>query len=278
MSTQHEIVTVIRPISKWEVLNFRQILAFRDLLMALGKRDIKLRYRQTALGVLWVVFQPIITAGIFSVVFGQIAGLKAPPGVPYFLFALAGTLGWNIFSNTLNKASTSLVQNSALVSKVYFPKVIVPISAVFSSLVDFAVAFVLFVIMVPVFGLHFTWQFLLFPVWILVILLGSVGLGLYTSALMVTYRDVQYIVPVFLNLLMYISPIAYSWSSVPAKLQPLMSINPLSGIFEGFRWSLLGQGTISASSVAYSVVVCVVMFVVGALMFGKVERRFADVI
>jgi len=260
------------------VLNVRQILAFRDLLFALGSRDVKLRYRQTALGVVWVVLQPLLAAGIFSFVFDKVAGLKAPNGLPYFVFSYAGMLGWNLFSSTLTKASTSLVQNAGLVSKVYFPKILVPLSSMFAGLVDFAVAFALFLILLPLYGIPITWQFALFPVWIGLILLAALGLGLYSSALMVTYRDVQYVVPVFVNMLLYATPIAYSLDAVPGSLRSIVAINPLTGLFEGLRWSLLGTGGPQTGYLIYSIVACVAAFVLGALLFGKVERRFADVI
>jgi len=278
MENREEVVTIIKPITRWEVLNLRQIFAFKDLLWALGLRDIKLRYRQTALGVIWVVLQPLMAAAIFTLVFNYIAKIEGPPGIPYFVFSFAGMLGWNLFSQTLTKSAGSLVQNSSLVSKVFFPKTIVPLSAIFASLVDFAVAFVLLLAMLPFFHVGITWQFLLLPVWVLLLLMSAMGLGLYCSALMVNYRDVQYILPVFVQMLQYASPVAYSLDKVPARFQTLISLNPLTGILEGLRWSVLGTDTLNLTAVAYSTIVIVVTFVLGALLFGRAERRFADVI
>jgi len=278
METRDEVITVIKPISRWEVLNVRQMFAFRDLLTALGSRDVKLRYRQTALGVVWVILQPLLAAGIFSFVFGTIAGLKAPAGIPYFIFSYAGMLGWNLFSSTWSKAASSLIQNSALVSKVYFPKILVPLSSMFSSLVDFAVAFAMFLILLPIFHVPITLQFALFPVWIALLLMMSLGLGLYCAALMVTYRDVQYVVPVFINFLLFGTPINFSMDNVPHSLKWFVEINPLTGLFEGLRWSLVGHGQLSPGPLAYSITMSVLIFLAGALLFGKVERRFADVI
>lgn len=278
MGKRDETVTVIRPISRWEVLNLRQVFSFRDLLVALGVRDIKLRYRQTVLGIAWVVLQPVIASLIFGFVFNVVAKLEAPNGLPYFLFSYAGMLGWNAFSGTLTRAAGSLVLNSALVSKVYFPKIIVPASSVFSTLVDFGVAFVLLLILLPVFGVGITLPILLTPVWLLLLLLAALGLGLYASALMVSYRDIQYILPVAVNFLLYASPVPYALNMVPERFQWAIAANPLTGVLEGMRWSLLGTEPPQPIALTYSVVAIVLTFVAGALLFGRAERRFADVI
>lgn len=269
---------MIRPISRWEVLNIKQIFSFRDLILALGVRDIKLRYRQTALGVAWVVLQPLVASLIFGFVFNVVAGLKAPNGLPYFLFSYAGMLGWNAFSQTLTKAAGSLVQNSALVSKVYFPKIIVPASSVFSSLVDFAVAFAVLLIMLPMFGVAITVPMLLAPVWLLLLLLAALGLGFYASALMVSYRDIQYILPVLVNFMLYASPVPYALDMVPPRFQWAIAANPLTGVLEGMRWSVLGTAPPPVGALIYSVVSIIATFILGALLFGRAERRFADVI
>lgn len=278
METKDELITVIRPITRWEVLNVKQIFAFRDLLLALGIRDIKLRYRQTLLGIAWVVLQPLITSVIFGFVFGEIAKLKAPNGLPYFLFSYAGMLGWNVFAGTITKSAGSLVQNSALVSKVYFPKTIVPLSSMFSTFVDFGVALAMFFILLPIFGVGITLPILLTPIWVLLLLLAALGLGLYCSALMVTYRDVQYILPVAVTFLLYASPVPYALDMVPEKLQWIIAANPLTGVLEGMRWSLLGTSAPNPLALTYSVVMILCTFILGALLFGRAERRFADVI
>lgn len=278
MDHKEEVITTIRPIGRWEVLNFRQILAFRDLLVAFGMRDIKLRYRQTALGITWVLLQPLLGSVVMSFVFNRVANLQAPDGLPYFLFSYAGLVGWNLFNSTLIKAAGSLVLNTALVSKVYFPKVLVPLSSAFSSLVDFAVAFSLLLIMLPFFGVGITWQILLTPVWMFFLLLSSLGIGLYSSALMVSYRDVQYVLPVLMNLVYFATPIAYSLQAVPESLKMIIAINPLTGLLEGLRWSLLGVGQLNTVATVYGIAASVLMFVFGSLLFGRVERRFADVI
>lgn len=278
MDQKKEIITVIRPISRWEVLDVRQMFAFRDLLFAFGNRDIKLRYRQTALGVAWVLLQPILASVVMSFVFNRVARLEAPDGLPYFVFSYAGMMGWNLFNTTLIKASGSLVLNTHLVSKVYFPKALIPLSSAFSNLLDFGVAFLLLLILLPIFGVAITWQILLTPVWMFFFLLASLGIGLYSSALMVTYRDVQYVLPVLMNLIFYATPIAYGLNAVPGNLTSVLSLNPLTGLLEGLRWSLLGTSELNTTAIAYGVVVSVLMFIGGALLFGRSERRFADVI
>jgi lipopolysaccharide transport system permease protein len=279
MENREEVITVIKPITRWEVLNFKQIFAFRDLLLALGTRDVKLRYRQTALGVFWVLLQPLIASVIFGFVFNKVAGLEAPNGLPYFLFSYAGMLGWNVFSGTLTKSAGSLVQNSALVSKVYFPKTIVPLSSTFSTMVDFGVGLLLmFAILLPVFHVGVSWPILLIPIWLILLMMGALGLGLYASALMVKYRDVQYIIPVLVPMLLYASAVAFPISKVPENYRWVVELNPLTSILEGMRWSLIGTNPPTPSTLAYSVIVIAVSFVLGALLFGRAERRFADVI
>jgi len=267
----------IKPTSGWQAINLRELWQFRDLLLTLAQRDVKLRYRQTALGALWVLFQPLMAAGIFSFVFGKVAKLPSD-GLPYFVFSFAGLLAWNAFASTLTKTSGCLVQNANLVSKVYFPRMVLPFSTVFSSLIDFAVALGLMVVLMVAYHVVPGVGLLLLPVWLALIILLSVGVGLYTSALTVTYRDVQYVLPVLTQFLLYASPIAYAVSAVPAHLRFVYFLNPLSGLLEAFRWSLLGTGHLDFAQVGYSAGVTVLVFLGGAFSFKKMERKFADVI
>lgn len=267
----------IRPSSGWKPLDLRQLWQYRDLLFTLGARDVKLRYRQTVMGVLWVIAQPLMAAGIFSFVFGKVAHFTGH-GVPYFLFSYAGLLGWNAFSNTLTKVSASLVGNSQLISKVFFPRMILPLSSVFSTLIDFGVSFVMMLVLLVANHIPMGPAILLLPVWMTLLLMAAVGSGLYASALMVSFRDVQYVLPVLIPLLMYASPVAYGLSDVPAQLRPFYNLNPLSGLLEAFRWSLLGTGTLSPGVLAYSAAVSIALFVLGAFAFKRMERVFSDVI
>ena len=268
---------LIQPSSGWAALNLREIWQYRDLLTTLAGRDVKLRYRQTALGVLWVLVQPLLAAGVFAIVFGRVAKLPSQ-GLPYFVFAYAGLLGWNAFSETLARGSASLVENSRLVSKIYFPRLILPLSTVFSSLIDFAVALGLMVFLMLAYRIVPHAGILLLPVWLFLIVLLAVGLALFTSALMVSYRDVQYVMPVVTQMLLYASPVAYAVSAVPRGLRPFFFLNPLTGLLEAFRWSLLGIGDLRWGYVGYAAAAALLAFAGGAAFFKRMERRFADVI
>lgn len=270
---------LIRPTSGWAALNLGEVWQFRELLFSLAGRDVKLRYKQTALGVAWVVLQPLLAAGIFSFVFGRVAKLDSG-GVPYFLFSYCGLLAWNLFSNTLTKSSACLIGNAQLISKIYFPRVILPFSTVPSALIDFAVALVMQAAMMPAYRIVPGAGVLLLPLWILLILMLSVGLGLIAAALSVRYRDIQYILPVVVQLLLYGSPVAYAVSAVPARYRAVYMLNPLSSLLEAFRWSVLGPkgGTPDPRYLAYSAAACLLVFVVGMFAFKKMERTFADII
>ncbi|MBC8106773.1 MAG: ABC transporter permease [Anaerolineae bacterium] len=273
--------TTIRPSKGWANLELRELWQFRDLLLALAARDVKLRYKQTALGIAWVIFQPLLAAGIFTLVFGVIAQLPSG-GLPYFVFAYAGQLAWATFSNTFSKAGASMVASSHLVSKVYFPRLILPLSTLASTLLDFAVAMIVMIGLMFAYRIAPTAAILTLPFWLAIILLLAIGCGLIAAALMVSYRDVQYILPVLLPLLMYASPVAYSLNDalarLPGSLRPWLALNPLSSLLEGFRWSILGTAPPDAQYVAYSLAVSIAVCFFGAVVFRRMERRFADVI
>jgi lipopolysaccharide transport system permease protein len=281
----------IRPPKGWQALDLGELWRFRDLLTTLAGRDLKLRYKQTALGVIWVVLQPLLAAGIFAIVFGGVAGLAAPGGIPYFVFSYAGLLGWNLFSNTLTKTSACLVGNSNLISKIFFPRLVLPFSQTGSAMVDFGVALVMMAVLLIMFGVAPTLGLLLLPVWVVLLLCLSVGLGLITSSLAVQYRDINYILPVFVQMMLYASPVAYSLAQVVERLgggdattfkqQAITAFfyaNPLTGLLEAMRWSLLGHGSLPIGLVAYGAVAAVGLLLAGAYGFKRMERRFADVI
>lgn len=267
----------IRPSRGWVALNLREMWKFRDLLLALAGRDVKLRYKQTALGVIWVVLQPLMAAGIFSFVFGTVAKLPSG-GIPYFLFSYAGLLGWNLFSSVLGKVSGSLVGNAHLISKVFFPRLILPLSSLPSALLDFAVAGVMLGVLLVVYHVAPGWGILLMPLWIGLLLMLATGVGLFATSLMVSYRDVGYVLPVALQILLYASPIAYALSAVPAHLRFWFSLNPLSPIFEAIRWSVFGQGALDLPLLAYSAAGSALVLVAGIFSFKRMERKFADII
>ena len=265
----------------WQALNVKELWQFRDLLLTLAGRDVKLRYRQTAIGVFWVVLQPLFAAGIFSLVFGKLANLPTD-GVPSFLFMYAGLLGLNVFSNTVIKVSGSLVQNSNLISKVYFPRLILPLSMMVSTLIDFAVALTLLPVLMVIAHVAPGIGLLTLPIWFALLLLLALGIGMYAAALAVTYRDVQYVIPVLMQFLLYASPVAYpltfALTKLPPLFRPIYLLNPLAGLLQAFRWSLLNHGSLPLGAVAYSAAMSVLIFMGGAYAFKKMERKFADVI
>lgn len=274
----------IRPQKGWSGLGLAQLWQYRELLMTFGGRDVKLRYRQTVLGVIWVVAQPLLAAGIFSIIFGKIAKMPTD-NVPPFLFVFAGMLGWNLFSSTLLKASNSLLANSGLVSKVFFPRLLLPISTTLSSLIDFGVALMMMAVLMVIYHVTPGVALILLPLWLFLLLMIAIGISFITSALTVSYRDVGYILPVFVNLLMYASPVAYSLSGALKRLNLgngrfdiFFALNPLSGLLEAMRWSLLNTTPPNPGYLIYSAVFAVVSFVGGAFIFKRMERRFADVI
>lgn len=253
----------------------RALWEAREVVIRFGMRDVTLRYRQTILGVGWVIIQPLLGAGVFAIVFGGVAKLPSD-GLPYFVLSFAGMLAWNAFNGIVTRSAGSLVTNAALVSKVFFPRVLVPMSAVYSVLLDFVVSSAFYVILLLVFGINPGWAVLLTPVWLLLLIMMACGVGFIASSLMVKYRDINYILPVATQILLYASPVAYSLSAVPASLRWLFNINPMTWVLQEFRWSLLGQQAPDLWQVVGSVVAAVVLFGGGMVIFEQLERGFAD--
>ncbi len=271
----------LRPTRGWTALNLRETWRARDLLWSLAARDLKLRYKQTALGVVWVVLQPLVTAGVFSFVFGTL--FHAPgEGVPNFLLCYAGQLGWTLFANTLGKTSTCLVGNAQLISKVFFPRLVLPLSTIPSVLVDFGVALAMMAVMMAACHVRPGPAVLLLPVWMALLLALALGVGLSAAALAVSYRDVQQVLPVATQTLLYASPVGYSLAFALGRLGPGLRtaylLNPLAAPLEAFRWSLLGTPAPPAWPLAVAGLTSVAACVAGAFNFKRMERRFADVI
>jgi lipopolysaccharide transport system permease protein len=274
-------VTTLRPTSGWVSIDVREILRFKDLLVEFAVRDVKLRYKQTLLGVAWVVLQPLMAAGIFSFVFSTVAGLRPPDGAgTYFNFAFAGLLAWNIFGSTVSKASASLLGNEYIVSKVYFPRLILPLSSVASTLVDFAVALAVMIVLMAASGSWPGAGFMLLPVWTLLLMAIALGIGLIAAALSVGYRDVQYILPILIPFVMYASPVAFDVTEhLPAQYHAMFYlVNPIASVIEAFRWSLLGSPLPASIWLAWSACFGAAVFGFGAAVFRRSERRVADVI
>jgi lipopolysaccharide transport system permease protein len=269
--------TVITPPGRLNMPAWRELWNAREVAVRLALRDIIVRYRQTIFGITWVIAQPLVSAGIFTIVFGEIAGLSTG-NVPTFLFTLAGMLAWNLFNGSLGRASSSMVGNQSLVQKVFFPRLLVPISSLASVVLDFLVALVLAVVLLFVFGINPGWAVLLLPVWVLLILMIGTGIGLAAAAYMVKYRDVGYVLPWLVQILLYASPVAYALSSVPENLRWLFDINPVTWFLETFRWSLVGTDFPPTWQVVALVVAAPLIFLGGTLVFQKNEREFADYI
>lgn len=277
-TSPRDIPTIqIRAGSKRSPVDLGEIYRHRELLWTLADRDVRVRYKQTVLGALWVVLQPLLGALIFAFVFGVVARLTVT-GVPYTVFAFASLTAWNLFSTTATRVSNSLLANSAMVSKIYFPRLILPLSSSAAPLVDFAVSLGVMVLMLFYFRINPGWGILLLPIWIGLLLLLSMGIGLAAGSLTVRYHDVNIILPVVLQMLMYISPVAWSTMNVPEKYRWVLMINPLSGLLDAVRWSLLGMDGPSIGPLAYAAAVSLAVFWVGAIIFKQQERSFADVI
>ncbi len=253
----------------------REIWHYRDLFRALGTRDLRLRYRQTLLGIAWVVLQPLAAAGIFAFVFGTIARVPTD-GQPYILFALAALTGWNFFSSVLTRASTSLIQNPQLVTRVYFPRLILPLAVVPAALVDLLVTVAAFAVIALAQGHGFDARLVGLPVAILLLGALALGAGFAAAALAVRYRDVQYLLPVAIQLALYASPVAYSSSAVPDRWQALYYANPLAAPLELMRWSLLGTPAPAVRELLYSVGAAALLVLIGTAIFRGIERSFAD--
>nr|NLI51565.1 ABC transporter permease [Propionibacterium sp.] len=268
---------VIEPPGRLNLPPLRELWEAREVALTFGQRDVVLRYRQTAVGVLWVVLQPLVAAGIFSIIFGGVAKLPSG-GVPYFLFSFVGMLVWNAFANVVSRASSSLVANQALVAKVFFPRALVPLSTTLSVLLDFAVASVLGLALLVAFGVSPGWSLLLVPFWLLCAVLLALGIGLWAAAVMVKYRDVAYVVPWVVQVGLYATPVAYASAAAPANLRWFFDVNPLAWVVEGFRAAFLGVGAVPWWQAVAAPLVSLAVFGLGLVFFQAREREFADLI
>lgn len=268
---------IIRPARGWSALAFGELWAYRDLLLILALRDVRLRYKQTALGVIWVIMQPLVAALIFAVIFGRLAGL--PSGdTPYMLFVFAGLLPWNLFAGALQRAGNSLIGDARLITKIYFPRMVIPIGSSAAVLVDFLVTLGVMFVLIAAFRVPLTPNLLALPLLTALTLVIAIGISFSISALNVYYRDFSYALPFVIQVWMYASPLVYTAEIVPQAWRWLYALNPMAGVIEGFRWSLLGVGEFPALELALSAGVAAALFIVGAFIFQRVERSFADVI
>lgn len=266
----------IRPSRKWVSLNLRDVWAYRELLYFLIWRDVKVRYKQTLLGAAWAIIQPLFTMLIFTLFFGKLAGM-ASDGLPYPVFAYAGLLPWTFFSNAMTHSGNSLVSSSNLITKVYFPRMIIPGAAVGAGLVDFAIAFIILIGLMAYYKIAVTWSIIMFPVLVLLTALLALAVGMWMSALNVKYRDIRYVLPFMIQLLMFATPIIYPASLVPAKWRWALTLNPLTGIIENSRAALFGR-TFDWLALGISSSITLALLVFSAYTFRRMERSFADVI
>jgi len=268
--------TVIQPSRGWVALNLRDLWAYRELLYFLVWRDIKVRYKQTVLGAAWAVLQPFFTMVVFSIFFGGLAKVPSD-GIPYPIFAYCALVPWSYFAGSLERAGNSLVGSSHLITKVYFPRLAIPVSAVLAGLVDFGIAFLVLLGMMLYYGIAPTAAVLTLPLFLLLAVLTALGVGLWLSALNVQYRDVRYTIPFLTQVWLFLTPIAYPSSLVPEQWRALYGLNPMAGVVEGFRWALLGKDP-PGPLLVVSTVVVVLLLIGGLYYFRRMEKTFADVV
>lgn len=274
-STPEETLTLIRPSRAWTLPSARELWAYRELFYLLAWRNISVRYKQTAIGIAWVVIQPLAMVLVFTLFFGRLADLDSD-GMPYPLFALAALLPWQLFSRTFTESSSSLVTDQTLITRAYFPRIIIPVASVLAAAVDVVVASVLMLLMMAYYGVAPGIELVWLPAFVMLMLLTAVGVGLWLSALNVQYRDVRYVVPFLAQLWMFVTPVVYSSSLVPERWRLVYGLNPMAGVVDGFRWALLGSGDGPGAMVGASAVVAVVLFLTGLVWFKRLERTFAD--
>jgi lipopolysaccharide transport system permease protein len=271
-------ITEILPVHGWANLHLKEVWAYRELLYFLTWRDITVRYKQTVLGAAWAVLQPFLSMVAFSLFFGKLAGLSSD-GSPYPIFSYTALVPWYFFATGLGQCSNSLVGNSQLIKKVFFPRLVIPISNVLSPLVDMALAFIVLVLMMPFFGIWPTINFLWLPLFTLLAFITSLGVGLWFSALNVEYRDVRYIVPFLAQFWMFASPVVYSSSSIKNPLLKIIyGINPMAGVIDGFRWAVLGRTEAPGPMIWVSTAVAIIILISGAFYFRRMEHNFADIV
>jgi ABC-type polysaccharide/polyol phosphate export systems, permease component len=267
----------IRPSRGMFHLDLHSLWKYRELLVFLVWRDTKVRYKQAVIGAGWAVFQPLISMLLFTAIFSSLAKLPSD-GVPYPLFAYAGLLPWNFIAQATSRSGTSLVGESHLISKVYFPRLIIPLAAAATPAVDLVCALVMMIPLMLWFGITPGWQILLFPIFVMLALLAALAVSLWFSALHVKFRDVGHIIPFFVQFWMFASPVVYPVSLIPERWRALYSLNPVVGVVEGFRWTLLGQPAPALETIIPSICIVLLFFVSGVVYFKRMERTFADVI
>ena len=273
-----EQLLVLEP-NRIEKQYWKDLWRYRELFAILAWRDIAVRYKQTFIGVAWALIRPFLTMVVFTVIFGRLAKLPTDGDAPYAILVFAAMLPWQFFSTALTSCSESMVSNSNLLTKVYFPRLIIPSAAVITSFVDFLISFLILAGLMIWFHWPPSWRLLTLPLWVAVAFVASMGSGLWLASLNVQYRDFRYVVPFLVQFGLYVSPVGFSSSIVPAKWQLLYALNPMVGVIEGFRWAIIGKGaTINPSGFWLSLGIVALLMITGVRQFRRMEKRFADVI
>lgn len=270
-------VTTIRPSRGWRLLDLAELWRYRELLFFLAWRDVKVRYKQTALGAGWAILQPALAMIIFSLFLGRLAQMPSD-GIPYPLFAYTGLLPWTYFANAVTAAGSGLVTNANLVSKIYFPRLLIPVSAILAGLVDLAVGSVLLVVLLVFFGITPGPALVFIPLFVLLAILSAMAIGVWFSALDVQYRDIRHAMPFLVQIWLFATPVVYPVSLIPEAFRPLYGLNPMAGVIEGFRWALIGGTQPEVGLLLVSIVTTIFLLFGGILYFRRIEGTFADVI
>jgi len=266
-----------QPRPGWVPIDFAELWQYRELLVFYAVRDIKVRYKQTLLGFAWAILQPFMTMVVFSIFFGKLAGVPSD-GLPYPVFSFCGLLPWQLFAFALTQSSNSLVQNAHVLTKIYFPRLIIPFASVIAGLVDFVIAFFVLILIMLYYGIVPGWALFTLPLFILLAIAAALSVGLWLSALNVKYRDVRYTISFLTNFWLFVTPVAYSSSLVPSKWQAIYAINPMAGVVEGFRWALLGKSAPPGAMLIVSVAATVILLAGGLFYFARMEKTFPDII
>jgi len=272
----HEHLTIIEPQKGWRTLDLKELWAYRELLWVLTMRDVKVRYKQTVLGFTWAIIQPVMMMVVFSIFFGRLAQMPSD-GFPYPIFVYAGLLPWTFFANAIGTSGSSLIGSAQLVSKVYFPRLIIPLASIGAGLVDLAISTCILLALMAWYGVGWSLNLLMAPLLVAGVVFAALGVGTFLSALTVAYRDFRYVIPFMIQFWMFATPVVYPASLVPADWRWLLNLNPMTGIIEGFRSAFLGK-PFDFVALAISFGVAFVLFLAGVAYFEKVERRFADII
>jgi lipopolysaccharide transport system permease protein len=268
---------LIEPPGRWEALELRELWRCRELLYFLVWRDIKVRYKQTMIGAAWAILQPFLTMVVFSILFGGLLSVPSE-GVPYPIFSYTALLPWNFFAGALTRSGNSLVSDTNLISKVYFPRLVLPLSAVMSLVLDFAIAFIILLIMMIYYGIVPGVGVLTLPLFLLLALMTALACGVWLSAVNIKYRDVAYVIPFLTQFWLFVTPVAYPSTIIPERWRLLYSLNPMVGVVEGFRWALLGRENLAWDLVFVSVLVVLALLISGLFYFRRMEHQFADVV